>query len=82
MRRVRQQIAKSQPRTAAGEPVSADAGTVAMIQALIPLGLRAVEDALQQEVTRLAGVRYAHHDDHPELVRWDRLDLNRVSVHL
>jgi len=30
---------------------------IAMIQALIPLGLRAVEEALQAEVTALAGER-------------------------
>ena len=30
-----------------------------MIQALIPLGLEAVADLLQQEVEQLAGVRYA-----------------------
>ena len=47
---------------------------VAMIQALIPLGLKAVEDALQQEVQSLAGARYAHeakHDDEPTgIARW------------
>ena len=31
-----------------------------MIQELIPLGLLAVEEALQQEVCRLAGERYSH----------------------
>jgi transposase-like protein len=44
--------------------------TLAMIEALIPLGLRAVEDALQQEVRALAGVRYAHEDGHPGIARW------------
>jgi putative transposase len=44
--------------------------TLAMIQALIPLGLRAVEDALQAEVAALAGARYAHHDGPPGVVRW------------
>ena len=34
---------------------------LSMIQALIPLGLRAVEAALQAEVTALAGARYAPH---------------------
>jgi transposase-like protein len=43
-----------------------------MIQALIPLGLRAVEEALQDEVRRLAGPRYARMDDHPEVVRWGK----------
>ena len=40
--------------------------------ALIPLGLRAVEDALSQEVTALAGARYARADGHPDVVRWGR----------
>ncbi|HET7631170.1 MAG TPA: transposase [Gemmatimonadaceae bacterium] len=44
--------------------------TVAMIQALIPLGLRAVEDALLTEVETLAGPRYARGDAHPAVVRW------------
>jgi transposase-like protein len=43
-----------------------------MIQALIPLGLRAVEEALQAEVAALAGPRYAHHDPRPEVVRWGK----------
>ncbi|MFO0095131.1 MAG: hypothetical protein ACK54K_12605, partial [Gemmatimonadaceae bacterium] len=39
------------PRAApAPAPVEANSLAVAMIQALIPLGLQAVEDALQQEV--------------------------------
>lgn len=44
--------------------------TLAMIQALIPLGLRAVEDALQAEVAALAGARYAHDDGRPGIARW------------
>lgn len=44
--------------------------TLAMIQALIPLGLRAVEDALTAEVTALAGPRYARDDAHPDVARW------------
>jgi transposase-like protein len=43
-----------------------------MLQALIPLGLRAVEDALQAEVTALAGERYARDDAHPDVVRWGK----------
>lgn len=43
-----------------------------MIQALIPLGLKAVEDALQAEVLALAGVRYAHDDGQVGVVRWDK----------
>ena len=49
-----------------------DDGTVAlsMIQALIPLGLRAVEDALQQEAVALAGPRYKHADGQVGIARW------------
>lgn len=78
MRRVRE---KSSKRQATQLPIPLDDGTVttpggsvaiAMIQALIPLGLRAVEEALQAEVTALAGERYAHADDHPDVVRWGK----------
>ncbi len=41
-----------------------------MIQALIPLGLRAVEAALLADVEALAGPRYARADDRPAMVRW------------
>ncbi len=43
---------------------------VAMIQALIPLGLAAVEDLLQQEVSELAGARYARKDTDTSCRRW------------
>jgi transposase-like protein len=43
---------------------------VAVIQALIPLGLQAVGELLQDEVTRLAGPRYARTGGQPGLVRW------------
>lgn len=46
------------------------AARVGMIQALIPLGLQAVEEALQEEVTRLAGPRYARTGGEPAQVRW------------
>ncbi len=52
---------------------------VALIQALIPLGLHAVEDVLQDEVQTLAGRRYAREDGAPHLVRWGR---QRGSVYL
>ncbi len=54
------------------EPASLEANSLAltMIQALIPLGLRAVEEALQQEVLALAGPRYAHADGRPAIARW------------
>jgi AraC-like DNA-binding protein len=42
---------------------------VAMIQGLIPLGLKAVEDRLQREVELLAGKKQAHGKDN---VRWGK----------
>ncbi len=44
--------------------------TVAMIQALIPIGLAAVEDLLQSEVTRVVGPRYGRQRSSKDLVRW------------
>jgi putative transposase len=77
MPRVRPTAQKSQSApavtTAATQlAIPLDDGTamLAMIQALIPLGRKAVEQALLQEVTALAGPRYAHADAHPERVRW------------
>ena len=45
---------------------------LALIQALIPLGLHAVEVALQAEVAALAGARYAHGDGGAGIVRWGK----------
>ena len=76
MARVRQKLSQNQPSVARVAtphlPIPIDDGTVtlAMIQALIPLGLKAVEDALQAEVTALAGARYVHGDGAPGVVRW------------
>ncbi len=60
--------------------------SVAMIQALIPLGLKAVEDALQQEVESLAGARYvrklAHDDEHSGTAGIARWGKQRGSVFL
>lgn len=74
MRRLRKNIATHQPTTPPDRQTMAplDDGTVAlsMIQALIPLGLKAVEEALQQEVTALAGARYAHADGRVGVARW------------
>ena len=78
MPKVRQTTRKGQPSVVIPTPVVTqlaiplDDGTamLAMIQALIPLGLKAVEQALLQEVTALAGPRYSHADAHPERVRW------------
>ncbi|WP_337288786.1 hypothetical protein [Candidatus Methylomirabilis sp.] len=46
--------------------------TVTLIQALIPLGLRAVGEALAAEVTRLVGPRYSRTGGIPGHVRWCR----------
>lgn len=43
---------------------------VALIQALIPLGLAAVGEELEAEVTRLAGKRYERSGRQPGHVRW------------
>jgi hypothetical protein len=57
-----------------------DLGTrVAVIQALIPLGLEAVRDVLQREVEDLAGARYAREGGRPGHVRWSK---ERGSVYL
>lgn len=81
MRRVRTRSKKSQQqsaRRAMAHVLPLDDGTVAtpgsleIIQALIPLGLRAVEEALQAEVSRLAGPRYARADACPDVVRWGK----------
>jgi transposase-like protein len=50
-----------------------------MIQALIPLGLRAVQEALEHEVQALAGPRYARGDATPAIVRWGQ---QRGSIYL
>lgn len=52
---------------------------LAAIQALIPLGLAAVVEELEAEVTRLAGPRYARQDGAGDRVRWGR---QRGSVYL
>ncbi len=68
MRRVRKDSTIHQP--AAGATLAPERVALAMIQALIPLGLQAVEEVLQQEVMALAGARYAHADGRPGVVRW------------
>lgn len=74
MRRVRKGAAthQSSDETTAQLPIPLDDGTVplAIIQALIPLGLRAVDAALQPEVLALAGPRAAHRDGAPGVARW------------
>lgn len=83
MRRVRKAEPKHQQTTGAEAqatlPLDDGTVTLAMIQALIPLGLRAVEEALQQEVATLAGARYAREADQTGLVRWGS---QRGSIYL
>jgi len=50
---------------------------VELIRALIPLGLKAVEHTLADEVTQLAGARYSREGGQPGLARYG---LNRSSV--
>lgn len=45
---------------------------VALIQALIPLGLQAVAEALAEEVVALAGTRYSRVGGRAGVVRWGR----------
>lgn len=55
---------------AAGWPPEEIETTVALIQALIPLGLPAVGEALEAEVVALAGDRYRRTGGRPGVVRW------------
>ena len=70
--RTKSPVHQSPTLTPVAEPAVVEAGSlaVAMIQALIPLGLQAVEDALQEEGLALAGPRYAHGDGRPAIARW------------
>lgn len=52
---------------------------VALIQALIPVGLEAVRKALEEEITALAGRRHSRTGRQPGMVRWSR---ERGSVYL
>ena len=45
---------------------------VALIQALIPVGLMYVQELLEQEVKDLAGERYKRGDGRDGVVRWGR----------
>jgi len=54
-------------------------GRVALIQALIPLGLKAVGELLNEEVVALAGARHAREGRQEGLVRWGQ---QRGSVYL
>lgn len=81
MRRVRQDDSRDQ--RPAGDAtleraqqltIPLDDGTVqlALVQALIPLGLKAVGEMLTDEVTALAGVRYAREAEPSRVVRWGK----------
>ena len=52
---------------------------VALIQALIPIGLQAVQELLEAEVARLAGARHQRTGRQPGLVRWGQ---QRGSIYL
>jgi hypothetical protein len=57
---------------ASGLPTEEIDRTVALIQALIPLGLQAVGEALDAEVTAWAGTRYCRTGGRPGVVRSPR----------
>ncbi len=52
-------------------PTDVDSG-VALIHALIPLGLNAVAEALEAEMTVLAGEQSSRTGGRPGVVRWSR----------
>ena len=56
--------------TAAGWPAAERETTVALIQALIPLGPHAIGAALEAEVVAVAGGRYCRTGGSPGVVRW------------
>ena len=58
------------PDTSREEELDALDTRIALIQALIPLGLDAVAEELQREVTRLAGDRYSRKDTQTPNRRW------------
>jgi transposase-like protein len=45
---------------------------LALVQALIPLGLKAVEEMLLADVAALAGARYVHEPSGSRIVRWGK----------
>ena len=52
---------------------------LAIIQMLIPIALERIRELLQEEVTQLAGARYARNDEHGNSKRWGK---QRGSVYL
>ena len=70
---LRQKLPKKQsPAPVAVAPVDPALTTVAMIQAVIPRELPAVEGALVTEAEAVAGPRDSRHDARPAMVRWGR----------
>jgi transposase-like protein len=61
-----------QRRDAAAQALAELDARVEMIQALIPLGLKAVEEELQAAVAQLAGPRYQRGPDDRRYYRWGR----------
>lgn len=78
MRKVRRIRKVGQGAKAIAEQLSAPASAaaiatkVALIQALIPLGLMHVEETLQEEVEQLVGARYAREGGEPGVVRYGK----------
>ena len=60
----------STPQTPREEELDALDTRIALIQALIPIGLDAVAEELQNEVTRLAGDRYSRKEQQNPNRRW------------
>ena len=74
VRVVRKGKRKGSAALAAEAELNALDSRVELIQALIPLGLEAVNELLQQEVTALAGERYRHGSGQPGYARWGSQD--------
>ncbi len=87
MSTVRRKATQDQRSSSVQQAIPFDDGTVttpvtlAMIQALIPLGLKAVEEALVREVTALAGPRYGRtmRIRRSFTLPWDRPRLRAMS---
>ena len=69
-RRGRVDVAEAGQAAVAEEMAAGLNGRVELIQALIPLGLEAVDDLLQQEVTALTGQWYQRGGGRPGYARW------------
>jgi transposase-like protein len=71
-RTVAKSIGNCKTRPEAAWELEAVDAKVALIQALIPLGLQAVQETLEAEVTALAGTRYQRAGRQPGHVRWSQ----------